>query len=208
VTYSAPEPSSDDDVSLDAGLGLGTRLALISLGLIVLFCSLLLLAVVWGPFRSRRAVRDRGPGAFEHLTGQTIGEPGAGVQVLAILPLRTDCHEARIRYLLRLARDHPNRFRLEFMERRSPEGEKELARRGLACATIVVNGRSKFETRDGRAIALTGGPDGSYSLDDLRAVLQEAAQEAYGEEAPFLRAPGDASPSPETMTGRGEGTAP
>jgi hypothetical protein len=173
------------------------------LGLIVLLSTLLLAAVLWSAGRSRRVVRDRKPGRYAHLIGKVFGTPSAGVHVLAILPLRTDCHDPTVRYLLDTAEALPEQFHLRFLDRRSPEGEKELERRGLECAGVLVNDKTAFQVPDGREVKLIGGPDDAFSLEDLREILQIAFRKAYGDQAPLLPQAGREPAGPEEAAAEG-----
>ena len=181
---------------LEAKIPLHVKVGIAVVGIVVVLCSVVLVLAVTaaGSKRARQAV----PGPYAHLDQTSLGDPAAKVQIVAILPLRTDCHSPSIAYLLAACKEQPERFHVRFVNRRLPHGEKELKQRGLHCASIVCNGSTTFTLPDGRKVKLEGGPGEAFEIADLRAVLQGQADRAYGEGVvalPEIPAAGD-SPAP------------
>jgi len=185
-------------------VGLATKLALLGLGLVVILTTLALVVVVVSMTRGqRRDGKVRSPGRFAHLDQKEMGSPAAKVRVLAILSLRTDCHEPAIGVLLDAVKAEPDRIHLRFLERRSPHGEQELAKRKLECASIVINDATRFNDVAGKDIRLEGGPDENYTTDQLRAILGRLIEAAYG-----AAATENAPPPPDAAGGEAGETAP
>lgn len=165
----------------EAGIGRGEKIGIIAVAVVAVLSLAFLAAVLTVTVRGDKPARQAKPGPYAHLDRTSTGDPSAKVQVLAILPLRTDCHSPSIAYLLAAAKEHPEQLRVRFIDRRLPHGEEELKRLGLHCASIVCNGRTTSTLPDGRKIRLEGGPDEQYGLEDLRIVLQGLMDQAYGE---------------------------
>jgi hypothetical protein len=193
------ENTQGDGPSLDAGAKVA--LALLALGALIALALLAAVALSLG--RSRRSAPERQAAPFAYLDQKELGEAAARVNVLALLPLRTDCHEPAIRYLLRVVESCPAQVRVRFVNRRTPHGEKELERQHLKCASILINGQTAFQRPDGKTVKLEGGPDEQFTLADLREVLQRQVEAAYVKDATALP-PLDAAEAAE----RDQGPAP
>lgn len=159
---------------------LGVKICIATVVAVALLCFALIGAAVFNK-ASRQRARQAAPGPYAHLDGTSEGNPDATIRLLAILPLRTACHVESIEYLLAVCNAAPDRFHVRFLDRRLPHGEKELKRLGLTCASVVHDGRNRYELPDGRTVRLQGGPGDGYTMEDLRRVLQMLADRAYGE---------------------------
>lgn len=165
----------------NAGIGRSGKIAIGVLAGVAVLCLLLpaIMLIGWRP-SSAKSARQSKPGPYAHLAGTTAGAPDAKLKVLALVPLDTDCHTPSVTYLQTAARAHPDRFFVQFVNRRDAHGEAELKRLKLSCASIVVNGMTRFALPDGRNVKLEGGPNESFDLIDLHDVLQAQADHLYG----------------------------
>jgi len=166
--------------SEETGIGRGEKIGIIAVAAVAVLSLAFLAAVLTVMARGNKPARQAKPGPYAHLDRTSTGDPSAKVQVLAILPLRTDCHSPAIAYLHAAGKEHPRQLCVRFIDRRLRSGEEELKRRGLICASVVCNGRTAFTLPDGRKIRLEGGPDEEYGLEELRIVLQGLMDQAYG----------------------------
>ena len=80
-------------------------------------------------------------------SGQQLGDPKAKVRVVAVVPMGVACHMQTMQILQEIAKADPKRVRVEFYDMNSPQGQKELAKHGIHCATVLVNGKFEWKVK-------------------------------------------------------------
>ncbi len=117
-----------------------------------------------------------------------VGSASAAVQVNAILPEGSDCHDTVVKFLTEIGKAYPRKLRAEFSGMESLSEEELSDKVGEVCAAILVNGKTKFKFRtpDGKevAISLVGTVPTHYSLGDLGYVINQAFSQEYGTDTP------------------------
>ena len=165
----------------------GEKVLIVALGAVVVVC---IVFIAGRLSRSRAAGPVTAPGSaapapaarrYERLDGVELGSKDAKVDVLAVLPLDTDCHGTNIEYLRRLAEAHPEHIHVRFVNFHSDAGQ-----RLSSCAAIFIDGKEVQKDAAGCPVELTGPAGENYSLEDLRAVLQARLDQAYGSAAPQI----------------------
>jgi hypothetical protein len=125
------------------------------------------------------------PGAISGLPGvKAVGSLGAKVQVLAIVPEGSNCHNNVIKFLTETASKRPDQIRANFTTMRE-FGEKNLESEvGSVCAAVLINGASTFNvTYQGKpvTISLVGTEPLHYNVADVAEALTSVFVKEYGD---------------------------
>lgn len=119
---------------------------------------------------------------------EELGVKDARVVVEAYLPADRNCQEETLRVLRDLVKKHPKEMRLVVHDFFTPAGMEAGKRRGIHCATVLVNGRQEFvvatKTRGGkREVTFVGRPGdetANYTVADLVPVVEAEIRDRYG----------------------------
>ncbi len=116
--------------------------------------------------------------------GNILGSPDAKVKVAAVVPMGVDCHMQTLAVLREIAKAEPKRVRVEMYDMNSPEGQKVLAKHGVHCASVFVNGKSEFIVKVNgveKHIVCQKKPNvpGAYFSTDLIEVVHQELQRQY-----------------------------
>lgn len=111
------------------------------------------------------------------------GSKSAKVNIVAVFPMGTQCHQNARRILVKLAKEEPERVHVVLADLHSEAGHK-LGRSG--CAEVLINGKDSFKVERGERtvdVIFHEAPDGPgcayYSTDLIRAAHEELKQQ-YG----------------------------
>jgi len=96
-----------------------------------------------------------------------VGPTNAKVSIEAFLPFDVECHAINIGLLTEVAKVEGKRIRLGIYNMHSPEGSKAMEKRGVHCASILVNGE-----------VVLSGPQ--VDVGGLIGKIDEALKAAYG----------------------------
>jgi len=119
-------------------------------------------------------------------SGQQLGDPKAKVRVVAVVPMGVACHMQTMQILQEIAKADPERVRVEFYDMNSPQGQKELAKHGIHCATVLVNGKFEWKVkRNGKEQTVVcqrkpNEPMSTYYSTDLIEIVHQELQRQYG----------------------------
>ncbi len=108
------------------------------------------------------------------------GDPNAPVQVDVCVghcfaPLLTNFHDILAAW--------PHRVHVTFSVVHSPTGQRLLKRYNASCASIFINGKTKFRVKRGnrvRPVELHGPPGDSYQLEDVAWILRRELAKTPG----------------------------
>lgn len=118
--------------------------------------------------------------------GQPLGDPKAKVRVVAVVPMGVACHMQTMQILQEIAKADPKRVRVEFYDMHSPQGQKELAKHNIHCATVLVNGKFEWKVkRNGKEQTVVcqrkpNEPMSTYNSTDLIEIVHQELQRQYG----------------------------
>jgi hypothetical protein len=130
------------------------------------------------------AADSHGDPGQKKLDAKPVGSPDAKVQVIAILPAGSDCHNGVAKFLGDAATKNPEKIRVEYTTM-AEYGEKKLENQvGSVCAAVLINGKSAFEvTCEGkpRKITLVGTEPTHYSMADVGEALTSVFVAQYGD---------------------------
>ncbi len=122
--------------------------------------------------------------SYSYLHQREYGSPDAKVRIVAAIPLGKLCHPGTTEYMARQAEQCQEQCHWYFVDYNTPEGEKLVADAGLKkCASILINGKNAFVDPDDDQfqIEFSGPPESyTYSVEDLRTILQQELNSAYG----------------------------
>ncbi|MBN1460245.1 MAG: hypothetical protein JXA57_11970 [Armatimonadetes bacterium] len=116
-----------------------------------------------------------------------LGSPGARVLVKMFAPMRTDCHRETAEKLEELAKQEPERLRVQLFDMQTNAGRTEMAQERLQCATVLVNNRLYFtlsQSEQTRKVAFHHRPNTSgstYCSEDVVTVVKQEIERLYAE---------------------------
>ena len=84
-------------------------------------------------------------GKLRPLCGKPIGRPDAKVRVQAFLPVTIGCQDPIGVYLVEQARKFPRGIYLRIYDMKEEAARLEMAKYGLHCAAVVINGTTRFD---------------------------------------------------------------
>ncbi len=123
-----------------------------------------------------------GPGLMPMPAGNVKGSAEAKVKIVAVLP-PSECQAPTLRVLDEIAKAEPKRVRVEIYGMGSPQGQKILQQYGETCASVFINGKTKFTlTSDGqtRQVICQKSPGMSYQSTDLIEIVHMELKRLYG----------------------------
>jgi len=138
------------------------------------------------PGAGRHSVAGGGATAGPALTrflGKRFGAVQAKVQVLAFLPVTAGCQDDVGLYLVGAAGKNGSQLSVQLYDMRSEAGQRLMHEHGVKCASVVINGRTRFDLggEDGKVLL-----EGPMDLEEVRRSLLAELKSAYGEAAPTL----------------------
>jgi len=117
-----------------------------------------------------------------------LGSPEARILVKMLAPLPPQCHKDTAQLLRELAKQKPERVRVQIFDMVRPAGRRELQRERLHCATVLVNNRYHFAlttAAGARGVAFhrrPNGPRALYNSEDVIAVVRQEMTRLYPEQ--------------------------
>ncbi|MCK5803237.1 MAG: hypothetical protein KAI66_10410 [Lentisphaeria bacterium] len=87
-----------------------------------------------------------------------LGRENAAVQIQAFLPVNNGCQDPLGLYLVRLAQNYPDVFRVEVLDMKSERGHAIMVQNGIRCAAVRINGRTSFDLPQPTGKILLEGP--------------------------------------------------
>jgi hypothetical protein len=116
------------------------------------------------------------PGGGGTAATQEYGEPGAKLDIIAVLPVMKGCHAQTEAELKKAYEAHPDDIHLRIVELMGAEAAKYQAEVKVNWTVVSINGRSSFEL-DGRQVVLQKQENGSYRPSDVAPIIEaELAQ--------------------------------
>ena len=119
------------------------------------------------------------------LCDRLIGEPSAKVKVIAVLPFSAECKDEVGLYLASVCREFPSMVSVMIVDIGSERGKQVMKEHGIGCATVLVNGKSRFDLGPRIADKLEL-ERMALCVEDVRRALAAELKEAYGDSAPEL----------------------
>jgi hypothetical protein len=110
-----------------------------------------------------------GAGQFGGL--QEFGEPGAAVEITALVPVVNPCHANTLAALKEAYDAHPDDIHMTVIDFFGAHAGGWKQKLGVTCATITINGEKTFEV-GGRTVTFHQVEGGSYKPEDLRPAIE------------------------------------
>jgi len=108
----------------------------------------------------------------------TYGPEEAKVVVEAFYPL-TEAHQWAKEVVEKVCQEHPGKVRGVVVDFRHEKGSELFVQKGLTCGTILINGEDTFDL-EGRTVIFQQAEGGMWTEEDLRRVVAQKVEEAYG----------------------------
>jgi len=116
------------------------------------------------------AVRG-GSAESRYAESEEIGPEDAKVKIIAVVPIANPCHRATINALREIAKARPEEVHLTLVDFLGPDAGKWMEEMDFHCATVFINGESKFEV-DGREVIFEQKEGMKYKPEDLKPVVE------------------------------------
>ncbi len=113
-------------------------------------------------------------GSLRRICGKPIGAAGAPVTVEAFLPVSIGCQDPIGLYLARCARDNPRAIRFQLYDMKDAAARRRMAKFGVHCAAVVINGSTRFDLGKHGGRLLLEGP---MELEDVKKALAWSLQQ-------------------------------
>lgn len=123
------------------------------------------------------------PPVLRDVVGVRFGSEKAPVQVDAMLPITTGCQDAVGLFLVAAARMHGKKLSVRVFDMKSVDAQMIMARTGIKCAAVIVDGETRFDLGGTFGKVLLEGP---MELSDVRNVIAGKLSAISGGVAPEL----------------------
>jgi len=115
---------------------------------------------------------DCAPGAAgQAAETQHFGEPGAKLEIIAVLPVAHGCHATTEAELKKVYEAYPDDVHLTIVDLMGPDAGQYRQKVGVAWTVVSINGKSTFQL-EGRTVTLQQMEGRSYRPSDILPIVE------------------------------------